>query len=127
MVEDIDFRGHFCEPPSAAFDRYVELYTAAARARGCDPNIGPRVPGLLLDAGLADVQMYVVQPAGLVGDVKQMAALTMEAIADSVLAAKLAERSEIDTVVDELYAYGRDPHTVLSVPRVVQAWGRRAE
>lgn len=127
MVEDIDFRGHFCEPPSTAFDRYVDLYTAAARARGCDPNIGPRVPGLLLDAGLADVQMYVVQPADLVGDVKQMAALTMEAIADSVLAAKLAERSEIDTVVDELYAYASDPHTVLSVPRVVQAWGRRTE
>jgi len=84
------------------------------------------VPGLLLDAGLADVQMHVVQPADLVGDVKQMAALTMEAIADSVLAAKLAERSEIDTVVDELYAIARDPTVIVSNPYVFQAWGTLA-
>ena len=127
MVEDIDFRGHFCEPPSP---RSTATSSSTPRPRalgGVTRTSVPACPGCCCDAGLADVQMYVVQPAGLVGDVKQMAALTMEAIADSVLAAELAERAEIDTVVDELYAYARDPHTVLSVPRVVQAWGRRAE
>jgi SAM-dependent methyltransferase len=126
MVEDIDFRGHFCEPPSPAFDRYVALYSAAAQARGCDPNIGPRLPGLLRDAGFADVAMNVVQPAGPEGDVKLMSPITVEAIADSVLGAGLATHGELDQVIDELYTIARDTTTVMSVPRVVQAWGRHA-
>jgi SAM-dependent methyltransferase len=126
MVEDIDFRGHFCDPPSRAFERYVELYTAAARARGCDPNIGPRVPGLLRGVGFENVEMNVVQPAGLAGDVKLIGPITVEAMADSVLAAGLATHEEVDQVVDELYAVARDTTTVMSIPRVVQAWGRHA-
>ena len=50
-VEDIDVAAHFCYPPSAAFDRFVEWYTAAHRARGGDPMIGLRLPRLLLDEG----------------------------------------------------------------------------
>src|SRR5581483_12394792 len=44
VLEDIDFRGHFCHPECAAFSRYVHLYTQAAHRRGADPNIGPRLP-----------------------------------------------------------------------------------
>jgi ubiquinone/menaquinone biosynthesis C-methylase UbiE len=47
VVEDVDFRGHFSYPESSAFSRYVELYTKTAQQRGADPNIGPRLPGLL--------------------------------------------------------------------------------
>jgi SAM-dependent methyltransferase len=125
VVEDIDFTGHFCFPDSAAFWRYVELYSEAVRARGCDPNIGPRLPALLAEAGLGERGMNVVQPAGFSGDVKSIAPITLEAIADSVLAAKLATRDELDATVDELYAFADAEGTVLSLPRIVQAWGRR--
>jgi ubiquinone/menaquinone biosynthesis C-methylase UbiE len=63
VVEDIDCSGHFCYPASPAFARYVEWYSKTACARGCDPNIGP-MPALLRDAGLGDIAMNVVQPAG---------------------------------------------------------------
>ena len=125
VVEDIDFRGHFCHPDSPAFGRYVDLYSQVVRRRGGDPDIGPRLPSLLHGAGLADVQMNVVQPAGMAGDVKLIAPLTMENIAEAVLTEELASREEVDGVVRELYAFAEDPRTVLSVPRVVQAWGRR--
>ena len=36
-VQDIDYRGRFCDPPSAAHDRYCELYIAAAQRAGGDP------------------------------------------------------------------------------------------
>jgi SAM-dependent methyltransferase len=68
VVEDIDCSGHFGHPDSAAFRRYVELYTGAARARGGDPEIGPKLPGLLARAGLDGLGMNVVQPAGFDGD-----------------------------------------------------------
>jgi SAM-dependent methyltransferase len=125
VVEDIDCSGHFCHPPSPAFSRYVEWYTKAARARGCDPNIGPRLPGIARDAGLNDVGINVVQPAGLSGDVKMIAPITLENVAGAVVAADLATTNEVNQTVAELYAFARADGTLMSLPRIVQTWGRR--
>ncbi|MGH7786667.1 MAG: methyltransferase domain-containing protein [Candidatus Binatia bacterium] len=126
IVEDIDFRGHFCEPDHPSFRRFVDLYTQVVRGRGADPDIGPRLPGLLLDVGAEHVGMHVVQPAGIDGEVKLIAALTMENIADAVLTAGAASRAEIDALVRDLFSLARDGRTAMSLPRMVQAWGRRA-
>jgi SAM-dependent methyltransferase len=123
IAEDIDFTGHFCEPHSAAFWRYVELYTKAVQNRGCDPNIGPRLPGLLRDAGFDRIDVKVVQPAGISGEVKLISPITLEAIADAVLAAGLADPGELGEVVDDLYAFAGEDGTFMSIPRMVQAWG----
>src|SRR5215213_10369805 len=72
-VEDIFFPGHVCYPPNAAFDRYVELCQAVVRAKGADPAIGPRLMGLALDAGLADVQVELVVPVFRRGEGKRAA------------------------------------------------------
>jgi SAM-dependent methyltransferase len=125
IVEDIDFRGHFCDPDVPAFWRMVDWYTRAVRARGCDPDIGPRLPGLLRRAGLTDVDMHVIQPAGYSTELKLLQAITLERIADAVLAARLAELPELEAAVDELYAAARDDDVLLSLPRIVQTWGRR--
>lgn len=124
-VEDIDFSGCFTYPDNRAFRRYHELYCATVLRRGGDPNIGPRLPGLLKQAGFEDIGMHVVQPIGTQGEVKLLNPLTMENIADAVLADNLATREEIDQVVRELYDFASDPNTLAGVPRVVQAWGRR--
>jgi ubiquinone/menaquinone biosynthesis C-methylase UbiE len=125
LVEDVDFRGHFCYPHSPAFDRYVELYTETVRRRGGDPNIGPRLPALLVEAGLEEIEMNVVQPAGTSGEVKLITPITMERIAEAVLTEGLASRHEIAQLVSELYEFAHTPGTVAGVARVVQAWGCR--
>lgn len=53
VVEDIQFTGHFSHPACPAFDRYVALYQEVVRRKGGNPNIGPRLLGMFLDAGLA--------------------------------------------------------------------------
>lgn len=131
IVEDIDFTGCFCHPPSAAYDRYVELYRGAAWARGVDPNIGPRLPQLLVGAGCERVGVNLVQPAGMTPeghehDVKLVTPLTLENIADSTIAEGLASREEIESVLAELYELAADTTTLLAFPRIVQAWGYRA-
>lgn len=127
VVEDIDFQGYFCHPESAALRRYVELYTQTVRRRGADANIGPRLPSLLIETGFAEVRMNVVQPAGIEGEVKLISPLTMENIADAVLAEGLASKAEIDRLVAELYDYARTTGTVGCLPRVIEVWGRRPE
>src|SRR2546427_1826530 len=56
-VVDIDFRGYFCHPDCVPFRRYIELYTQAVERRGGDANLGPRLPGLLNQAGVRGVPM----------------------------------------------------------------------
>ncbi|HJR08089.1 MAG TPA: class I SAM-dependent methyltransferase [Pyrinomonadaceae bacterium] len=125
VIEDIDFTGHFCYPECIAFRRYVELYTDVVRRRGGDPNIGPRIPLLLIDAGFETVQMNVVQPSGIKGEVKFISPITMENISETVQAEGLASKEDIDEVINELYKFARNWRTVASMPRVVQAWGTR--
>ena len=127
VVADIDFRGYFSYPENPALARYVALYTEAVKRRGGDANIGPRLPALLAAAGFENIQMSVVQPAGLEGEVKLLSPLTMENIADAVMVEGLASRAEIDQIVDELYTYARTPGTIGCAPRVVEAWGQRPQ
>lgn len=126
VLEDIDFRGHFCYPDCPAFWRYVELYTETVARRGGNANIGLRLPALLDQAGFQDVQMNVVQPAGSSGDVKLMASLTMESIREAVAAEGLATQSEIEAIVAELRDFASTPGAVQSLPRIIQAWGWRS-
>ena len=130
IVEDIDFSGSFCHPDHPAYRRYCEVYVATGRARGADPNIGPRLPELLRDAGFEQIQVSVVQPVGVVsegleGDAKLGCPLTLENIADAAVAAGVAQREELDRVTDELYRLAADAVTLMSFPRMVQVWARR--
>jgi ubiquinone/menaquinone biosynthesis C-methylase UbiE len=122
IVADVDFRGYFCHPDCPALWRHVELYTQATRRKGADANIGPRLPALLIEAGFENVQVNVVQLAETTGEVKLMTALTMENIADAVVAQGLTSTSEVDQLVGDLYAFARDSGTLLSSPRIVEAW-----
>jgi SAM-dependent methyltransferase len=123
-IEDIDFSGAFAYPRSTAFQRYCDLYYAVVRRRGGDPDIGPRLPLLLEWCGFEAVEMTIVQPAGTRGEAKLLNPLTLENIADAIIADGLAGRDEIDRLAAEMYAFAADPHTITGLPRIVQTWGR---
>lgn len=124
-VEDIDFSGHVCYPPSAAFDRYVELYCQSARSRGCDPCIGPRLPSLIHSAGFSNVSVGIVQPSGISGEAKRIAPITFDAIAESALQSGLETSEKLQTTSDALYEFARQHGSFMSLPRIFQCSGAR--
>ena len=125
-VEDIFFPGHVCYPPNAAFDRYLELYQAAVRAKGADPAIGPRLMGMALDAGLSEVRVELVVPTFRDGEGKRIAPVTAENIREAVVGAGLASDAEVDAVVADLEAFAQDDRTLISIAPTFQVWGRKA-
>ena len=125
IVEDIDFRGSFCEPEHAGFERYEEIYEESARRNGGDPWIGVRVPAMLATAGFERVQPNVVQAADLEGESKLMPALTLENMKAIAIRHGVSTEDEIDALVDQLYALARDPFAYVANPRVVQVIGEK--
>ncbi len=126
VVEDIDFSGCFCHPHSAAYHRYVALYREVVRRRNGDADIGPKLHGMLIDAGLHNVNLTLVQPFHIDQEGKELSLSTLVNIADAVLGESLAEPEELRQIIDELDAFTRDPTTIMSLPRVFQSWGHRA-
>jgi SAM-dependent methyltransferase len=124
-VEDVDFSGHFCYPPLPAFSRYVELCAGIMRRRDGDPDMGLKLPALLLGAGITIGGVGVTHQADLDGDVKLLSALNMENFADSIVAEQLAMRDEVDQLIAALYENARDATRFVSVARTIQVWGRR--
>jgi SAM-dependent methyltransferase len=124
-LEDIDFSGYVTYPESKAFRRYCELYCAIVAKRGGDPNIGPRLPFLIRDAGFENRGVGIVQPVGITGEAKLINPLTLENIVDTVVEDGLATREELAALVRELYEFAEDANTLAGTPRIFQVWGRR--
>jgi 2-polyprenyl-3-methyl-5-hydroxy-6-metoxy-1,4-benzoquinol methylase len=125
VVEDIDYRGSFCEPEHASFERYEEIYQESARRNGGDPHIATKLPLMLADAGLRTVASNVIQPSGTDGEVKLLPPLTLENIRATAVRHGVAEADELDRLVEDLYAIAADPRTYVGNPRMVQVWGER--
>lgn len=125
IVEDVDFDGHFTDPPQPAFDRYVDWYQETARRRGANPRLGRELPRRIAAAGFQILHAGAVNPAALDGPIKQIAPLTLAAIAEPVVAAGLASRGAVEQTLAELQAAADDPGVFMSLPRVVQVVARR--
>ncbi|MBV8164407.1 MAG: methyltransferase domain-containing protein [Candidatus Eremiobacteraeota bacterium] len=125
VAVDTNWSGYFAVPDSSVLQRFVELYIQTLKRRGGDANMGLRLPSLLSTHGFEGVQMSVLQLAATSGEVKLLTPITMENIADSVIAENLASKAEVDSLVADLYKLANDPHKVLSTCRVIEAWGRR--
>ena len=124
-LEDIDIEASLCDPPSPAFDTYLDWYCRAHRARGGDPVIGRRLVSMLLAAGVDGVNGRVVQPAGTGGDVGLIAPLTAAASSASIVERGIATAAQVAELVRQLADLGERADTLVTMPRVIQAWGTR--
>lgn len=122
-IEDIDFSGHICYPSFPAFDRYLSLYQDVVRRSGGDALIGPKLPSMFEAAGFRQIQIEVVTPTFRHGPAKSVAAITMEHIRDTVVAAGLASHAEVDSLVKQLNHFANRSDTLVSISRVFQVWG----
>jgi ubiquinone/menaquinone biosynthesis C-methylase UbiE len=126
IVEDIQFSGHFCHPACQAFDDYITLFTATAKLRGQNADIGPYLFDLFHAAGIKDINFEVIQPSFSKGPGKWMAYITMDKIKDAVVQQGLADMPAINTILNELEAFTNDEQTIISLPRIFRVWGVKA-
>ena len=124
-VEDSDLEGLFCDPDNDGFSFYVRMVAEVIAANGGDPGCARRLVRYFREIGIPDPEMRMLQGINSSGDAKAMPLLTLEAIADSVVSAGLANADEVTSARDVLAAFTADDATSISDPRVFQVWARR--
>ena len=124
VVEDVDHSGVLTHPPDPAHSRYNQLFDELITRRGGDATIGLKLPQLLRQAGLSEVGLQVVQPAFITGQVKHVHAVTLTSISESLVAEGMVSAQDARTLHAEMTRYADDKTTIVTWPRIVQAWGR---
>jgi hypothetical protein len=76
-------------------------------------------------AGLANVQLNMIQPTHFEDVGKLLASITMQRIASAVIAEKIATEDDVNEVVEGLNAAAEVPNILISLPRTFQVWGTR--
>lgn len=123
LLEDIDFRGHRSHPHSLELDTTVAWYEQVVAKRGGNAWLGPELPGLLREAGLANVGIGAWQPVALQGGIKDLIVVTIEAISQAIVDDGLATEDELQRVVERLRSVADDSTTLMGGPTIFQAWG----
>jgi SAM-dependent methyltransferase len=126
VVEDIDHGRVVCEPPSPAYARYTELYEELIGRRGGDLRIGLKLLRLLRQAGAGEVELHIVQPAFTSGPAKHAHVVTLDSITDALQAEGMATAAEVAALRADMLRFDQAKDTVVTFPRIIQAWGRLA-
>ncbi len=129
LALDFDLGASRAEPPLPLVDDALGWVKAAFRRAGANPAIGTKLVPLLAGAGLADVQGFGVQGYSAPGDPRGPALLSgvVRTLAPQIVAAGLATPGQIgiDTLETRVADAARASGSVVVLPTLVGAWGRR--
>jgi SAM-dependent methyltransferase len=115
-----------CYPPHPAFRRLCEIFSVTFRRNGADPWIGRRVPELLRQAGLADVEVEAKVQMYPPGNSRRTLRLDLvRSMRPQVLEMGLASAAELDELDAAARAHLDDPRTIVMYGLLFLTWGRK--
>jgi SAM-dependent methyltransferase len=125
---EADWGAHVCDPPLPAWTRLVELLDAYSRSNGIDLFVGRRLPRLLRQAGLRDVQVAPLIHVYPPGHGRRTIMLDfVENLGDRLVAQKLVAERELGDLKAALGRHIEDPDTLIVSHLFFQAFGRKPE
>lgn len=104
---DMDVTGLRSYPPLDCYARLREAILLGGRARGCDFEIGPKLPLLFRHVGLTNAEPAVIQPIYLRGEEKRLWDLTLYEAKDMMLQYGVITAGEFDSLAAPLEAAAR--------------------
>jgi SAM-dependent methyltransferase len=125
-LHEADWAGHLCDPLLDAWTTFVALFVTYARSNGIDSFIGRKLPRLLREAGLVDVQvrpLISVFPSG--HPRRNILPDFAENISGRLVEAKLIDERALTDLKAALRQHIDDPETLVISALFFQAWGRK--
>ena len=124
--EEVDWISWVCDPMHPSWARLFEINAEIWRKRGMDVNIGRRLPRLLKDAGLTDIQWRAQAPVFGHADSYQYLLLAFSEINRQEMIDKgYVSEAEYNELTTSLRGHLEDPGTFVTWSLFYQAWGRK--
>jgi ubiquinone/menaquinone biosynthesis C-methylase UbiE len=124
--EEVDWISWVCDPIHPAWQRLIDINAEIWRKRGMDVNVGRRLPRLLKDAGLTDIQWRAHAPVFGHRDSDQYLLLAFSEINRTEMIEKnYVGEAEYNELTSSLRAHLEDPGTFVTWSMFYQAWGRK--
>ena len=113
----------FTDPPTRAYERFVELGGQVGEALGVDYDLGRRLFGMFRDLGLASLGASVYQPSFATSERKRLWEYTFLEAGAGAIASGIVGQSEFDGLVPEFAAIGADDTTLVVQPSLITVVG----
>ena len=127
-LHEADWIGHVCDPPLPAWDRLIEALDAYSRENGIDLFIGRKVPRLLREAGLVDVQVRPLIHTYPPGHGRRtILADFVENLRARILERNMMDEAEFNDLLSRLRSHIDDPNVFVVSHIYFQAWGRKPD
>ena len=126
-LHEADWPAQACDPPTPAWDRLFAILLAYAKANGIDLMIGRRVPRMLREAGLIDIQvkpLIYVHPDG--HGRRTLFPMFVENLRDRLVEQRLIGDEELSALLTQLTRHLDDPNTLVVSHLFFQTWGRKS-
>lgn len=120
-----DWVGVFCEPPSGAWNRLSHLCLEYASINGIDLCVGRKIPRLLREAGLIDVDVEPfirMTPPGHMH--RTLLPCFVENLRERILTQGIVTDNELSDLLNHLRDHLDDPDTLVLGGLFFKAWGR---
>jgi 2-polyprenyl-3-methyl-5-hydroxy-6-metoxy-1,4-benzoquinol methylase len=125
-IHDADAATFFCEPSHPSWDRLIRAFQRLGREMVMDHYIGRKLPMLMREAGLVDVQVRPVVHLSPMGHPRRLIPLQfIENVRHELVGRGLLTDAEIDDSLASLRAHLDDPNTLVMSHLFFQAWGRK--
>jgi SAM-dependent methyltransferase len=124
--QEPDVEHALCYPPLAEWDRLCELLRVRFGRTGADPLLGRRLPAMLWDAGLTDVEATVHAGAYPVGHSRRtLLPDLVRSLRPAILRLGLADDGELDALDRAVRAHLADPRVLMMPHLLVSAVARK--
>jgi ubiquinone/menaquinone biosynthesis C-methylase UbiE len=125
-LEEVDWLSWVCEPMHPAWKRLLEINAEIWGKRGMDVYVGRKLPRMLMQAGLTDVESKIHVPVYRSDHEYQFLLLTFSKINRSEMIEKgYVTEAEFAEMTDSLQAHLSKPDTFTTWSLFYQAWGRK--
>jgi SAM-dependent methyltransferase len=123
---EADALSDVCDPPLDAWTRLRDLLNRYAALNGIDLFVGRRLPRLLRDAGLEDVQVRPIVHVDEPGHPRRsLLPDFVDNLRERLIANGLITPDELARLQDEVRRHVEDRDTLVISHLYIQAWGRR--
>lgn len=124
LVEDGDL-ATVGSVPASALDEFARLFARLGVIRGVDYSIERRLRHLVWEAGFAEIDMRVHQPAERGGVIGRLIRWTLEEAGPSLIEEGLITPDQFERLLSRMNSAAADPGILAMAPRVSQVWGRK--